>query len=177
MPSHSGLPSPAARFSLGALGNTTRIMNLPKFVPKRVQMLCQKCNERPATCLNPQQEAKHLCEQCYRESLSPEQLAFNDHFREVLRNGKCSYCGQPAWGARASSCGEPLFWCETCGRDLDEFAQENAIPEYPLNDKAGQKRVLEQRIERECRQEEFMRRKVLERGARVLPNTVPEQKP
>jgi hypothetical protein len=51
---------------------------------------------------------------------------------------------------------------------LVEFAQrpENAIPEFPFDDEAAQKRVSQQMAERERRQEEFMKRKVLERRSK-----------
>jgi hypothetical protein len=51
---------------------------------------------------------------------------------------------------------------------LVEFAQrpENAIPEFPFDDEAAQKRVSQQMADRERRQEEFMRQRVSERRSR-----------
>lgn len=141
------------------------------------QKLCQRCQERPATCHicnGNTGESKHLCEKCYKESASPEELAYSNHFGDIVRNGKCRYCGAPAAGG--SAVGGILgvmdektnLWCEPCRRDLVEFLNlpENAIPELPFDDEAAQERASKQLAEREQRQGEFMRRKVSERRSR-----------
>ena len=142
-------------------------------MPVQDQQLCERCHERPATyhiCDASTGRSKHLCEQCYRESASPEDLASADGFRDVVRHGKCRFCGQPAVGGSGGSLGafigaEPFLWCEPCRRDLVEFAQqpENAIPEWSFDDETAQERASQQLAERERRQDEFMRRKVSER--------------
>lgn len=142
----------------------------------RDQKLCERCHKRLATfhiCYGHTGESKHLCEQCYRESASPEELASSDHFRDIVRNGKCKFCGQPAVGGSGGSLEaligrEPFLWCEPCRRDLVEFWQrrENAMPEWPFDDKAAQERVSKQMADRERRQEEFMRQRVSERRSK-----------
>jgi hypothetical protein len=65
--------------------------------------------------------------------------------------------------------GEQLFlWCERCRQDLVEFAErpENAIPEFPFDDEVAQKRASQQLADRERRQGEFMKQKVLERRSK-----------
>jgi len=144
-----------------------------EFMTAQDQKLCERCRERPATfhvCYGHTGESKHLCEQCYRESASPGELASSDNIRDIVRNGKCRFCGQPAVGGSGGSLGafigaEHFLWCERCRRDLVEFAQrpENAIPEFPFDDEAAQKRVSQQMAERERRQDEFIRQRVSER--------------
>lgn len=114
-----------------------------------------------------------MCETCYKESASPEELASDQHIRDVIRKGKCRFCGQPAVGGSGGFMpvlGEQFFiWCEQCRQDLVEFAQrpENALPkDFPFDDAAAQERVSQQLADRERRQEEFMKQKVLERRSK-----------
>ena len=147
-----------------------------KLMTAQDQKLCQRCHERPAThhiCNANTGKSKHLCEPCYQETASPEELARSNHVREVVRNGKCRYCGAPAAGGSVGSSipgvmdERPNLWCEPCRRDLVEFLKmpENAIAvvKWPFHDEAAQERISKQTAERERRQEEFMRRKVSER--------------
>jgi hypothetical protein len=140
--------------------------------------LCERCNERHAThhiCYGHTGESKHLCEQCYKESAFPEELASSDRIRDIVRNGKCRFCGAPAAGGSVS-CSIPgvmdeqtNLWCESCRRDLVEFGRrpENVIPTaFPFDDEAAQERLSQQMAERERRQEEFMRKRVSARRSK-----------
>ena len=141
--------------------------------------LCERCNERPAThhiCHAHTGKSKHWCEKCFSESASPEELASSHHFRDILRNGKCRFCGAPAAGGSVSH-GFPdvmdeqtNLWCEPCRRDLVEFNRlpENVIPTgFPFDDEAAQERLSQQMADLERRQEEFMRKRVSERRSKV----------
>lgn len=140
------------------------------------QLLCDKCHQRPATChicYAHTGEKKDLCENCYAEIASPEELASSRHVRDSIQRGKCSYCGEPAVGGSGGIMpllGEQLhLWCEQCRQDLVEFAQrpENAVPkEFPVADQAGMKRLAQQFADRERRQEEFMKQRLLERKSK-----------
>ena len=65
--------------------------------------------------------------------------------------------------------GEQLeLWCEQCRQDLLEFANrpENALSEdFPFDDAAAQERLSQQLAEREKRQDQFMKKKILARGS------------
>src|SRR5579859_6348029 len=120
------------------------------------QMFCQRCHERPATvyiCDGNSGESEHLCEQCYREWATPEELVSSDQFRDVVRNGKCRYCGAPAEGGSgsfSSAAGQDFeLLCRACDQDLEDFARrpENTIPDVPDYGAA-------------FRDEEFMRRRL-----------------
>ena len=139
------------------------------------EKLCERCKQRPAThhvCFGGTGESNDLCEACFRASSSPEVLASSDRFTEALRKGRCKYCGAPA----VCGCGGSIpfaedsldLWCEACRQDLVEFGNmpENAIPDFPFEDKAAQERVRQQHLERERRQEEFMRQRVSQRRGR-----------
>lgn len=97
---------------------------------------------------------------------------------------KCKYCGAPATTGRAIGfpslleVGFPSLakkdfvlrcwerWCEQCAQDLAEFARrpEGARPaSAPSDDVAAQERLSQQLAERERRQDEFMKQRVLER--------------
>src|SRR5688572_15895926 len=104
------------------------------------QRVCDVCRERPAThytCYGHTGESRHLCMTCFEQSASPAELESFRHSEQVIRNGKCKYCGAPAVGGSLNS-GIPgvmeeqtHLWCEPCRLDLIEFASrpENAIPE------------------------------------------------
>ena len=139
------------------------------------QRLCDVCHERPAThhtCYGHTGETKDLCMTCFEQTASPADLEHFQNFQQVVRSGKCKYCGAPAIGG----CGglsipgvmerEPDLWCEQCRLDLVEFARrpENAIPDFPFDDDAAQERVSQQMAERERRQQEFMRQRINERS-------------
>lgn len=146
-------------------------------MPEQPQQLCQRCNERKAVryiCYGNTGESKRLCERCYRESASPEELAASDRVRNVIRNGKCEYCGAPAVGGSVYN--EPStipgewaektnLWCGACNRDLREFGKQpgNAVSPWPFDDEAAQERVSREWAERDRRKEEFMKQRIAER--------------
>jgi hypothetical protein len=108
---------------------------------------------------------------CFEQSASPAELEAHRHSTQVIRNGKCKYCGASAVGGSTGFSipgvmEEPDLWCEPCRLDLVEFGSrpENAIPDFPFDDEAAQERVPQQLAERESRQQEFMRQRIRERG-------------
>ena len=142
-------------------------------MPDQAHDLCEACHEREAThhiCYGGTGVSRHLCVACYGQLASPEELFSDRHSRDAIQNGKCKYCGEPA----AGGCGGfmPLFgeqlelWCEQCRQDLAEFANrpENALGEdLPFDDVAAQERLSQQLAEREERQDQFMKKKILAR--------------
>ena len=141
-------------------------------MPIQDQKLCESCQQHPAThhiCCANTGEMQNLCEKCFRQSSSPELLASSDFFREVVRKGTCKYCGDPSVAGCDTSnpfTGDHLdLWCEACRQDLVVFGSspENEIPDFPFDDELAQDRVAHQMAERERRQVEFMRQRVLER--------------
>lgn len=111
---------------------------------------------------------------CFEQTASSVELESYRHSLEVIRQGKCKYCGAPAVGGLTHSSipgfweEEADLWCEPCRLDLVEFASrpENKIADFPFDDEAAQERVSRQLADRERRQKEFMRRKIRERGRR-----------
>lgn len=142
----------------------------------QVQKLCDRCHERPATChicYGHSGETKDLCEACYEQSASPVEAGFKKRKEELIRTGSCQYCGAPAkigtFGFSAIFGEEVKLWCEQCRRDLAEFAlrPENALPEdIPFDDEAALERLSQQFAEREHRQKEFMKQRILERRSK-----------
>jgi hypothetical protein len=138
------------------------------------QKLCDNCHERPATshiCYGGHTgEDRSLCQICLKQD--SEIGGLMQRFNEAVRVGHCKYCGAPAetaFGGSSSVLGEHFnLVCRTCYDDLAEFARrpENAVPDWPFDDEAAQKRMPEQMAERERRQEEFMRQRVLERRSK-----------
>jgi len=110
---------------------------------------------------------------CFEKSALPTELEFHRHYEQVIRTGKCQYCGAPAVGGSVS-CGIPgvmeeqtNLWCERCRLDLVEFANrpENAIPDdFDFEDEAKLEQVSQQLAECKSRQQEFMRQRVTERS-------------
>jgi len=109
---------------------------------------------------------------CFELTASPGVLEWFRRSQEVIRKGKCKYCGAPAAGGCTGPSipgvmeGTANLWCEPCRRDLVEFAKrpENAIPDFPFDEEAAMERMSQQIAERERRQEEFMRQKIKERS-------------
>ena len=108
---------------------------------------------------------------CFEQTVSAPELESFRNFRELVRNGKCKYCGaQAVAGSGGLSIPgvmdrQPELWCKQCSGDLAEFARspENEIPEWPFDDEAAQERASRQMAERERRQQEFMEKKIRER--------------
>ena len=109
---------------------------------------------------------------CFEQTASATELEYYRHSEQVIRNGKCKYCGAPAVGGctglRIPGVMEEQadLWCEPCRLDLVEFASrpQNEIPGFPFDDEAAQERVSQQLAERERRQQEFMRQRIRERS-------------
>jgi hypothetical protein len=109
---------------------------------------------------------------CFEQTASAVELESFRHSEQMIRNGKCKYCGAPAVGG-SISCGSPEgmgehseFWCKACQLDLAEFDRrpENAIPDdFDVEDEARLEQISEQLAERTRRQEEFMRQRVKDR--------------
>ena len=149
-------------------------------MPVQDLKLCARCHEHPATfhiCDGNSGESKSLCEQCYRVLASPEELASNDFFRTIVRNGKCKYCGAPA--ETGSGCFSSIetesfdLLCKACYEELADFDQrpENSIPNVPdygsaFRDEDFMRQRLKLFADRNQRQEKFMRQRVLERRAK-----------
>jgi len=132
------------------------------------QKLCEVCHERPAThhaCYGHTGETRDLCMTCFERTASATELETFRNFGQLIRNGKCKYCGAPAVGG----CGglsipgvmeeQAELWCEQCRLDLVEFGDrpENKIPDFPLDDEAAQALVPQQLADYERRKEDFMR--------------------
>jgi len=137
------------------------------------QKMCDSCQERPATChicYGHTGESKNLCETCYKASASPEESGFQKRMEELISTGACRYCGEPAktgtFGFSSTFGEEVELWCEQCRQDLADFAvrPENSLPEdFPFADEAAQERLSQQFAERQRRQAEFMKQRVLAR--------------
>jgi protein-arginine kinase activator protein McsA len=141
-----------------------------------LQKVCDICHQRPATlhlCDGHTGETRDLCVTCFEHSASPEELESHRHFEEVMRTGKCQYCGAPAVCGSMSSVisgvkeEETHLVCEQCSQDLVEFTrhEEKVSPEdFDIEDETKMEKILEQLAERERRKEEFMRQRVKERS-------------
>jgi len=109
---------------------------------------------------------------CWEQLASPEELASQKRFQEVIRNGKCKYCGQPAAGGSFSGGFTTMqeqvnLWCELCQADYSEFMSrpENVLPDDFPDDEA----VMQQHHERltvvMATADEYVRKRVAERKA------------
>jgi hypothetical protein len=136
--------------------------------------LCDICHDRPAihhTIYGVTGTMRALCEICFGDSASAEELALQQNLDERLRGGRCDYCGVPA--AEASICceipgvmeEEAHFLCRKCRQDLNEFNRrpENALPEYSEDEEVSDEE-LRSLAEHKRRQDEFMRQRIEERG-------------
>jgi hypothetical protein len=109
---------------------------------------------------------------CFERSGSSAELESYRHSLEVIRKGKCKYCGAPAVsGCTGLSIPGVMeeradLWCEPCRLDLVEFARqpENKIPDFPFDDEVAQGQVSQQMADRERRQQDFMRQRIRERS-------------
>jgi hypothetical protein len=109
---------------------------------------------------------------CFEQSASSAELESYRHSMEVIRNGKCKYCGAPAIGGCTglSIAGvmeeQADLWCEPCRLDLVEFGSrpENEIPDFPFDDEAAQALVPQQLADYQRRKAEFMRQRISQRS-------------
>src|SRR5262245_38978313 len=129
------------------------------------QKVCDVCHERPAThhtCYGHTGETRDLCMTCFEQSASPAELECFRHSMDVIRTGKCRWCGAPAVGGSTgfSILGvmeeQSDLWCEPCRLDLVEFGSrpENEIPDFPFDDEAAQALVPQQLADYERRKAE-----------------------
>jgi hypothetical protein len=140
------------------------------------QKLCDCCHERPGTnhvCYGgADRESRSLCAICLRKDL--EVGAMTQRADEAIRDGHCKYCGVPAetaWGGSSSATGEHFHMnlvCMACYNDLVEYARrpENAFPEFTFGDETARQKVLAHFADREKRQDEFIRARVLKRKSK-----------
>ncbi len=144
------------------------------------KFVCEGCHEREAVhhdimCYGGDvTEERHLCLECFKALVSPEQFAAHRRASEIVASGGCKYCGAPAVGG-SMSFGLPgvmeektELWCEPCRLDLVEFDSrpENAMPDFDVEDEARLNEVSQQLAERSRRQEEFIRERVRVRMSR-----------
>jgi hypothetical protein len=119
------------------------------------QKICDVCHERPAThytCYGGTGRDRHLCIPCFEQTASPAELESYRHSMDVVRNGKCKWCGAPAIGGSTGFSipgvmeEQSDLWCEPCRLDLVEFGSrpENEIPDFPFDDEAAQALVPQQ---------------------------------
>jgi len=154
---------------------TARIANFTVIMPDEEHNVCEMCLNRKATlhiCDSGTGITKHLCPTCCEQAALPDTLRLDQQIRDAIANGRCKYCGQPAaggCGGLGSIMGQHFtLWCERCRQDLAEF---HARPEneftagFPFEDKGAQRRLMQEIAERDLRQEEFMKQKILERGS------------
>jgi hypothetical protein len=145
-------------------------------MPDKAHLLCDACREREAThhiCYGGTGVSKHLCATCYGQSASPEELASDKRLKDAIRDGRCSYCDDPAVtgsGGFIPFLGEQLeLWCEPCRHDLAEFWQrpENALPKDFGHDVAGIKSLSQHLAQRKPHLQEYMQKKVRERKSAI----------
>jgi len=109
---------------------------------------------------------------CFEQTASREELEYYRQSTELIRTGKCKYCGAPAVGGCTGMSipgvmeGQADIWCEACRLDLVEFGSrpENEIPDYPFDDEAAQALVPQQLADYERRKAEFMRQRISQRS-------------
>jgi hypothetical protein len=144
-----------------------------EYMADQDQKLCDRCHERPATshiCYGHGGESRSLCQICLRQDLEIGGLI--QRFDESVRVGHCKYCGAPAetgWGGSSSILGENFnLVCMACFDDLAAFARrpENAISDFTPGDEVALRRAAEHLADMEKRQDEFIRRRVLERKSK-----------
>ncbi len=143
--------------------------------------LCDVCHERPATvhiCYGDNSAAgKAICRNCFDQGSLPAEMESFRRFLEIVRQGKCQYCGAPAF-VGSGSLQSPLLpaglentiinrICEQCAKDQMEFYQlaENKRWEgFDKTDKVAWKKMTEWLQDHERRKQEFMAQKVKARG-------------
>jgi len=126
-------------------------------------------------------QASHLCPTCYEEAAFPDTLLdlegalpdtlrLDQEIRDAIVNGRCKYCRESVTagcGGLASIRGQHFtLWCERCRKDLAEF---DARPEnqftvgLPFEDKAALLRSVQEMAERDLRELNFMKQRILQR--------------
>jgi hypothetical protein len=138
------------------------------------QKLCDNCHERLATnhiCHGHGGEGWSLCQVCLLQD--SEVGGLMQRFNEAVRVGQCKYCGAPAetgfGGGFSLVVGDHFnLVCMACYGDLAEFARrpENAILHFEPGDEVALRKAATQLADREKRQDEFIRQRVLERKSK-----------
>lgn len=154
---------------------------MTKRMPDECKIMCETCGERHATVhitnmVDGDTTAKNLCANCFQADPSFAHLRAKPDLANLIRIGKCTYCGEPpVSGSKSSGVVGPdvvHLVCEQCTRDLQEFAAkpENQfdVPEIDPsldNDKylAELSRMAARCKQIEARRQAFMRRKVAQR--------------
>lgn len=151
-------------------------------MPDPCEILCEACGEKHATHhianMIGGEEAitRNLCAQCFQIDPSLAATSHLPNLTELIRTGKCSYCGDPpVTGSLSSGVGGPdkvHLLCEQCRKDFDEFVSrpENQweIPEIDpsLNNdefSAELSHIADLCRQSEAHRKEFMRMKVAQR--------------
>jgi hypothetical protein len=160
--------------------NTVGIIACSGYMSDQDQKLCDNCHERPGTnhiCYGGRaDEGRSLCQICLMQDLEVGGLM--QRFNEAMRTRHCRYCGAPAEnssGGGSSVEGDHFkLQCKACHEDLADFAGkfENAIQDVPpdyktaMRDEESMKQRIRQLTDRMQQQEEFMKKRVLERRSR-----------
>jgi hypothetical protein len=152
-------------------------------MPKEYDMICERCGKHQATHHitrmfgGEQSITTNICASCFQKDPSFAKLARKPDLTELIRTGKCNYCGAPPdSGSVSSGVGGPdvvHLCCEQCRKDLEGFfARPENQPEVEDDDvssmsddefSARMSRLSDQRKEREKRKDQFMRMKVAQR--------------
>jgi hypothetical protein len=144
-------------------------------MPDQEQKVCDACHEQPATFhstmfIGDSAQTRDLCPTCWERLASPQELASQQRFQELIRNGKCKYCGQQAAGGSISG-GWPgeehvNLYCELCQRDYAEFTSrpENKLPDdFPEHDDAAMEEMSARLSRLKAAAEDYVRQRVAER--------------
>ena len=139
------------------------------------QKVCDACRERLATFHNTmfvdeRAQTRDLCMTCWEQLASPDELASQERFREVIRTGKCKYCGEQATGGSMSCCwpGEEHvnLLCEPCQKDRAEFMlrPENKLPDdFPDDDDAAMAEMSARLSQVKAAAEDYVRKRAAAR--------------
>ena len=145
------------------------------------EMLCEKCREHIATFhitnfVDGRTETKNLCVGCVQNDPSFASLSRRPNLHDLIRTGKCNYCGAPPIsGSQSGGDGGPdqvHLYCAQCGKDLEEFAAkpENQWDVPEIDDSldndaflAELDRIADEGRKIDERRQEFMRMKVAQR--------------
>jgi hypothetical protein len=100
-------------------------------------------------------------------------MAPQQHFEELVRTGKCKYCGQPAAGGSISG-GWPGeehvdLYCEPCQKDYAEFMSrpENKAPDDFREDDDAAMEEMSARLSRlRAAAEHYVRQRAAERRSK-----------
>lgn len=145
-------------------------------------MLCEMCGEHHATVHitnmigGESETTTNVCANCFQKNPSFATLRTKPDLTELIRTGKCNYCGAPpVSGSQSRGYGGPdqvHLYCVQCGKDLEEFSArpENQWEAREIDDSldndaflAELSKAADKLREIEARRQEFMRVKVAQR--------------